>query len=219
MAAKASVLIVDDAELFREALRAAFTQEGFSVVAVAGDAMSGIDLAREHEPELVMLDLLMPGMSGLEVLGTIQKASPKSRVVLLTASESAEDLLAAVKAGASGYLTKDTPLPRLASAMRDVLDGGAAISPAMGGKMFSALRDMLRHSGSTAARRPELTGREIEVLGLVGKGKTSKEIADELFISENTVRNHVRNILDKLGMKSRFEAVNWAHREGLIDLR
>jgi DNA-binding NarL/FixJ family response regulator len=215
----ATVLIVDDAELFREALRAAFTQEGFDVVAVAGDAMSGIDLAREHEPDLVMLDLLMPGMSGLEVVGTILKASPRSRVVLLTASESAEDLLAAVKAGASGYLTKDTPLPRLASDMRDVLDGGAALSPAMGGKLFSSLRDILRHSGTTALRTPELTGREIEILGHVGEGKTSKEIADELFISENTVRNHVRNILDKLGMKSRFEAVNWAYREGLIDIR
>ncbi len=215
----ASVLIVDDAELFREALRAAFTQQGFEVVAVAGDAMAGIDLAREHEPDLVMLDLLMPGMSGLEVVGTIVKASPRSRVVLLTASESAEDLLAGIKAGASGYLTKDTPLPRLASDMRDVLDGGAAISPAMGGKLFSALRDLLRHSGSTSLRRPELTGREIEILGHVGEGKTSKEIAEELFISENTVRNHVRNILDKLGMKSRFEAVNWAYREGLIDIR
>lgn len=215
----ATVLIVDDAELFREALKAAFRQEGFDVVAVAADAMAGIDLAREHEPDLVMLDLLMPGMSGLEVVGTIQKASPRSRVVLLTASESAEDLLAAIKAGASGYLTKDTPLPRLAAAMRDVLNGGAAISPAMGGKLFSSLRDLLRHAGSTAGRRAELTGREIEILGLVGAGKTSREIADELYISENTVRNHVRNILDKLGMKSRFEAVNWAYREGLISIR
>lgn len=215
----ATVVIVDDAELFREALKAAFIQEGFDVVAVAADAMAGIDLAREHEPDLVMLDLLMPGMSGLEVVGTILKASPKSRVVLLTASESAEDLLAGVKAGASGYLTKDTPLPRLASDMRDVLAGGAAVSPAMGGKLFAALRDLLRHSGSASLRRPELTGREIEILGLVGEGKTSKEIAEELFISENTVRNHVRNILDKLGMKSRFEAVNWAHREGLIEVR
>ena len=215
----ASILIVDDAELFREALKAAFSQEGFEVVAVAADAMSGIDLAREHEPDLVMLDLLMPGMSGLEVVGTLQKASPRSRVVLLTTSESAEDLLAAIKAGASGYLTKDTPLPRLASAMREVLAGGAAISPAMGGKLFSAMRDLLRHNGSTSVRRSELTGREVEILGLVGEGKTSKEIADELFISENTVRNHVRNILDKLGMKSRFEAVNWAYREGLINIR
>lgn len=215
----AKVLIVDDAELFREALRAAFTQEGFDVVGVAADAMTGIDMSREFEPDLVMLDLLMPGMSGLEVVGTIIKASPKTKVVLLTASESAEDLLAAVKAGAAGYLTKDTPLPRLVSAMNDVLDGGAAVSPAMGGKLFSSLRDMLRHHGAGAARQPELTGRELEVLSHVGEGKTSREIADELFISENTVRNHVRNILDKLGMKSRFEAVNWAYREGLIEAR
>ncbi|MEX0863844.1 MAG: response regulator transcription factor [Acidimicrobiia bacterium] len=213
----ASVLIVDDAELFREALRAAFMQEGFEVVGVAADAMTGIDMTREHEPNLVMLDLLMPGMSGLEVVGTIIKTSPKTRVVLLTASESAEDLLAAVKAGASGYVTKDTPLPRLVAAMNDVLAGGAAVSPAMGGKLFAALRDMLRHHGSTSTRTPELTGRELEVLSMVGEGMTSKEIGNKLYISENTVRNHVRNILDKLGMSSRFEAVNWAYREGLID--
>jgi two-component system NarL family response regulator len=214
-----SVVIVDDAELFREALRAAFAQEGFDVRAVAADAMKGIDITREHQPDLVMLDLLMPGMSGLEVVATIIKASPRTKVVLLTSSESAEDLLAAVKAGASGYLTKDTPLPRLVAAMHDVLNGGAAVSPAMGGKLFTALRDLLRHSGTTSARIPELTGRELEILGLVGNGKTSREIAEELFISENTVRNHVRNVLDKLGLRSRFEAVTWAQREGLIEVR
>ncbi|HLF42938.1 MAG TPA: response regulator transcription factor [Acidimicrobiia bacterium] len=214
-----SVVIVDDAELFREALRAAFAQEGFEVKAVAGDAMRGIDITREHQPDLVMLDLLMPGMSGLEVVGTIIKASPRTKVVLLTSSESAEDLLAAVKAGASGYLTKDTPLPRLVAAMHEVIDGGAAVSPAMGGKLFTALRALLRHSGTLSARVPELTGRELEILGLVGSGKTSREIAEELFISENTVRNHVRNVLDKLGLRSRFEAVTWAQREGLIEVR
>jgi two-component system NarL family response regulator len=215
----ASVVIVDDAELFREALRAAFSQEGFEVKAVAADAMRAIDMAREHRPDLVMLDLLMPGMSGIEVVGAILKASPATKVVLLTSSESAKDMLAAVKAGALGYLTKDTPLPRLVAAMHDVLDGGAALSPAMGGKLFAALRDLLRHHGDAVARSPELTGRELEILGHVGAGKTSKEIAAELFISENTVRNHVRNVLDKLGLKSRFEAVTWAQREGLIDIR
>jgi two-component system NarL family response regulator len=166
-----------------------------------------------------MLDLLMPGMSGIEVVGAILKASPATKVVLLTSSESAKDMLAAVKAGALGYLTKDTPLPRLVAAMHDVLDGGAALSPAMGGKLFAALRDLLRHHGDAVARSPELTGRELEILGHVGAGKTSKEIAAELFISENTVRNHVRNVLDKLGLKSRFEAVTWAQREGLIGIR
>jgi two-component system NarL family response regulator len=215
----ASVVIVDDAELFREALRAAFSQEGFEVKAVAADAMRAIDMAREHKPDLVMLDLLMPGMSGTEVVGAILKASQQTKVVLLTSSESAKDMLAAVKAGASGYLTKDTPLPRLVSAMHDVLDGGAALSPAMGGKLFAALRDLLRHHGEAVARSPELTGRELEILSHIGAGKTSKEIAAELYISENTVRNHVRNVLDKLGLKSRFEAVTWAQREGLIDIR
>lgn len=186
------------------------------MVGMAADAMTGIDMTREHEPNLVMLDLLMPGMSGLEVVGTLIKASPKTRVVLLTTSESAEDLLAAIKAGASGYLTKDTPLPRLIAAMNDVLNGGAAVSPAMGGKLFTALRALLRHHGNSVSRTPELTGRELEVLGMVADGLTSKEIAEKLYISENTVRNHVRNILDKLGLNSRFEAVNWAFREGLI---
>jgi two-component system NarL family response regulator len=215
----ASVVIVDDAELFREALHAAFSQEGFEVKGVAADAMKAIDMAREHKPDLVMLDLLMPGMSGIEVVGAILKASQETKVVLLTSSESAKDMLAAVKAGALGYLTKDTPLPRLVAAMHDVLNGGAALSPAMGGKLFAALRDLLRHHGEAVARSPELTGRELEILGHVGAGKTSKEIAAELYISENTVRNHVRNVLDKLGLKSRFEAVTWAQREGLIDLR
>ena len=215
----ASVVIVDDAELFREALRAAFSQEGFEVKAVAADAMKAIDMAREHRPDLVMLDLLMPGMSGTEVVGAILKASQQTKVVLLTSSESAKDMLAAVKAGALGYLTKDTPLPRLVAAMHDVLNGGAALSPAMGGKLFAALRDLLRHHGEAVARSPELTGRELEILGHVAVGKTSKEIAAELYISENTVRNHVRNVLDKLGLKSRFEAVTWAQREGLIDIR
>jgi DNA-binding NarL/FixJ family response regulator len=208
----ASVVIVDDAELFREALHAAFSQEGFEVKGVAADAMKAIDMAREHKPDLVMLDLLMPGMSGIEVVGAILKASRETKVVLLTSSESAKDMLAAVKAGALGYLTKDTPLPRLVAAMHDVLNGGAALSPAMGGKLFAALRDLLRHHGEAVARSPELTGRELEILGHVAVGKTSKEIAAELYISENTV-------LDKLGLKSRFEAVTWAQREGLIDLR
>ena len=214
-----SVLIVDDAELFREALSAAFEGEGFNVVDAAGGAMEGIDLARKHSPDLVMLDVLMPGMSGLEVVDSIIKVSPTSRVVLLTSSESSDDLLEAVRNGASGYMTKDTPLPRLVDAMRDVLNGGAAISPAMSGKLFSTMRELLKHHGAALSRRTELTGRELEVLSLVADGKTSKEIADKLFISENTVRNHVRNILDKLGMKSRFEAVGWAQRAGLLDNR
>ena len=214
------IVIADDHPIVLDGLEHLFRLEpDLEVVARCVDGAEALNAVRELEPDILLLDLRMRGKNGLTVLRELGAEGSTTRVVLLTASESAEDLLAAVKAGASGYLTKDTPLPRLASAMRDVIDGGAAISPAMGGKLFSALRDLLRHSGSKSLRSPELTGREIEILGLVGRGKTSKEIAEELFISENTVRNHVRNILDKLGMKSRFEAVNWAIREGLIDVR
>lgn len=213
-----SVLIVDDAELFRQALKAAFIQEGFEVVGMAANAMTGVDLARDQKPNLIVLDLLMPGMSGLEIVETLLKVSPDSKVVLLTSSESAEDLLAGIKSGASGYITKDVPLPRLVEAMRDVISGGAAVSPAMGGKLFAALRELLRHRGAVLHQRAELTGRELEILTHVSRGKTSRQIADDLYISENTVRNHVRNILDKLALNSRFEAVTWAQREGLIEL-
>lgn len=214
-----SVLIVDDSELFRHALKAAFIQEGFDVVAVAGDAMTGVNLAKNHQPDLTMLDLLMPGISGLEIVDALLKASPKTKVVLLTSSESAEDMLAGVKAGVAGYLTKDIPLPRLVEAMRDVIAGGVAVSPAMGAKLFTALRELLKHHGTVLPTRAELTGRELEILTEVSRGKTSREIADDLYISQNTVRNHVRNILDKLALNSRFEAVNWAQREGLIELK
>src|SRR5690606_13373067 len=126
-----TVLIVDDAELFRAALAAAVKEAGFEVVATAADAMAAVSLAREHQPDLILLDVLMPGMSGLEVVPTIVAEAPKSAVVLLTSSESSEDLLAAVKAGARGYLTKETPLDRLVSALRDIEAGGAATSPEM----------------------------------------------------------------------------------------
>lgn len=213
-----TVLIVDDAELFRAALASAVKEAGFDVVATAADAMSAIELARRHEPDLVLLDVLMPGMSGLEVVSTILADVPKTSVVLLTSSESSEDLLAAVKAGARGYLTKNTPLDRLVQSLREVAAGGAATSPAMEAKLFDVVARLLRTRDVVAGRAPTLTGREIEILGEVADGRTSREIADRLYISENTVKNHIRNILDKTGLGSRHDAVRYAIREGIIDL-
>jgi DNA-binding NarL/FixJ family response regulator len=211
-----SVLVVDDAPLFRAGMSAAFADEGFDVVGAVGDGMAAIDRARATRPDLVVLDVLMPGMSGLEVLEPILRASPGSRVVLLTSSESGEDLLSAIKGGARGYIVKDTPLPDLVAAVRQVLDGGAVVSPAMGGKLFDTVAHLLRHRDTASARKAALTGREIEILQFVADGHTSKEIGERLFISENTVKNHVRNILDKLGLHSRNEAVMYALREDLI---
>ncbi len=213
-----TVLVVDDAPLFQAGISAALDNAGFEIVGQAQDAMAAVSKTRQLRPDIVILDVLMPGLSGLEVLDKIVDSSPGTKVVLLTASESEEDLLAAIKAGASGYVVKDTPLPQLVSDIRDVVAGGSVISPQMASKLFANVRQLLRHRDIVAGRRPTLTGREVEVLQLVAQGMTSREIGEKLFISENTVKNHVRNILDKLGLHSRNEAVMYALREDLISI-
>lgn len=213
-----SVLVVDDAHLFRTGLAAALARAGFSVAGEASDAESAVSLAEELRPDLVVLDILMPGLSGLDVVEKIRAASPASRVVMLSASESEEDLLECIRSGARGYLVKDASFDDLARSLRDVASGGAAISPGMAGKLLDVLFLLLRHQEFVAPHRPTLTGREIEVLRHVARGMTSKDIGDVLFISENTVKNHVRNVLDKLGLHSRNEAVLYAIRENLIAL-
>ena len=212
------VLVVDDAPLFRTGLSAALEDEGFDVVGTAEDAAGAVSESERLRPEIVVLDVLMPGRSGLEVVDKVLAASAGVKVVLLTVSESEEDMLAGIKAGVRGYVVKDTPFPLLAQAIRDVVENGAVVSPRMAAKLFDAVQQLLRHRDLAASRRPTLTGREIEVLQLVAQGYTSREIGDQLYISENTVKNHVRNILDKLGLHSRNEAVLYALRENLIDL-
>ncbi len=212
------VLVVDDAPLFRTGLRAALTEADFDVVGEAEDAPSAVTEAERLQPDIIVLDVLMPGQSGLEVVDKLLAAAPDTHIVLLTVSESEEDLLAGIKAGARGYVIKDTPFPVLATAITDVVENGAVVSPRMASKLFSVVQQMLRHRDLTASRKPTLTGREIEVLQLVAQGYTSREIGEQLYISENTVKNHVRNILDKLGLHSRNEAVLFALRENLIDL-
>ena len=212
------LLVVDDVPLFRAGLSSALKDAGFEVVAEAGDAESAVSAAEEFQPDMVLLDILMPGISGLEVVEKISAAAPETRVVLLTASESEEDLLVGVKAGARGYVTKDAPFEALVGALDAVESGGAAVSPNMAGKLLDVTRQLLRHQELLQSRKPVLTGRELEVLGLVAEGQTSREIGVLLFISENTVKNHIRNILDKLGLHSRNEAVLYAVREDLISL-
>jgi two-component system NarL family response regulator len=210
------LLIVDDAPLFRAGIGSALSAAGFEVAGEATTPQDAVQQAQETQPDIVLLDILMPGGSGLEVVGDILLVSPSSKVLLLTASESEEDLLVGVKAGVRGYLTKDTPLPELIAAIDAVAAGGAAVSPTMAGKLLDVANQLLRHKELLASRNPTLTGREIEVLELVAQGNTSREIGVLLFISENTVRNHIRNILDKLGLHSRNEAVLYAAREDLI---
>lgn len=218
MSSQPSIVIVDDAPLTQAGLSAALKAEGFDIVGQASDAMSAVTIARDLQPDLLLLDVLMPGMSGLEVVEAIREAAPATKIVLLTSSESEEDLLRAIKLGARGYIIKDIDMPLLVQDLTEVLHGGAVVSPAMGGKLFDTVAHLLKHREINSSRRPSLTGREIEVLQLVAEGSTSREIGERLFISENTVKNHVRNILDKLGLRSRNEAVMYALREDLISI-
>ena len=212
------LLVVDDVPLFRAGLSSALNEAGFEVVGEAGTAEDAVAQAEVLQPDLVLLDVLMPGLSGLDVVGKIVAVSEKSQVILLTGSESEEDMISAIKSGARGYIVKDMPFAHLVDLIRAVAEGGAAFSPKMAGKMVDVLRQLLRHQELFKSRKPTLTGREIEVLQLVARGMTSKAIGDRLFISENTVKNHIRNILDKLGLHSRNEAVLYAVREEFITL-
>ncbi|MFQ5554421.1 MAG: response regulator [Acidimicrobiia bacterium] len=212
------LLVVDDVPLFRAGLVSALRDAGYEVLGEADNAESAVAEAESLQPDVVLLDVLMPGMSGLEVVEKVSAVAPSSHVILLTGSESEEDMLVALKSGARGYVVKDTPFPKLVDSIAAVAAGGAALSPVMAGKLFDVCKQLLRHQELLQARKPTLTGREIEVLQLVAGGMTSREIGDALYISENTVKNHIRNILDKLGLHSRNEAVLYAVRENLISI-
>jgi len=203
------VLVVDDVELFRTGMSAALNGAGFDVCGQAADAEAAVTLAEAEQPDLVVLDILMPGLSGLDVVEKINAVAP---------GESEEDLLGCIRAGARGYLVKDVPFEELVRDLEQVAAGGAAITPTMTGKLLDILNQLLRHQEFISPHKPSLTGREVEVLQHVATGLTSKQIGHVLFISENTVKNHVRNILDKLGLHSRNEAVLYAIRENLIEL-
>ncbi len=212
------LLVVDDVPLFRAGLTSALNGAGYDVIGEAADGEAAVAVAEAEQPDLVLLDILMPGMSGIDVLGKIRAVSPSSGVLLLTGSESEEDLVAAIRGGARGYILKDMPFDELVRVIDNIAEGGAAVSPGMAGKLFDVTRELLLHQELNSTRKPTLTGRELEVLGLVADGKTSRQIGDLLYISENTVKNHIRNILDKLGLHSRNEAVLYAIREDLISL-
>lgn len=210
------LLVVDDVPLFRAGLTAALRGAGYLVVGEAADGEAAVAVAETEQPDIILLDVLMPGASGIDVLEKIRAVAPTSAIVLLTGSESEEDMVSSIRGGARGYILKDMPFDELVRSIDNIARGGAAISAGMAGKLFDVTRQLLRHHELVGARKPSLTGREIEVLDLVADGKTSRDIGDLLYISENTVKNHIRNILDKLGLHSRNEAVLYAIRENLI---
>ncbi len=202
------LLIVDDHPLTRDALASLLQQHGFEIAGQASDGAEAIELAAELQPDVVLLDLSMPGLDGLEALPQLREAAPECEVVVLTADGTEENLLAAIRGGAAGYLLKSEPPERIVEFLQGVSRGEAALS----GAIARRLLDELRGGGGRETGVPDsiagaLSAREVEVLLLLDERLDTDEIAKRLFISEHTVRSHVKSVLHKLGVSSRREAI------------
>ena len=212
------MVVVDDQELFRRGLTMLLgVEDDIEVVGEAGDGVAATELAATAVPDVILMDVRMPKRSGIEACIAIKEAAPTARIIMLTVSDEEADLYDAVKNGASGYQLKDSSIDEVAQAVRVVADGQSLISPSMAIKLLDEFKQMSR-SDRQQVPTPRLTDRELEVLKLVAQGLNNREIAKRLFISENTVKNHVRNILEKLQLHSRMEAVMYAVREKLLDI-
>ena len=214
------VVIADDHVLYRRGLQTVVTQEDdIDIVGEAGDGKEAVDRTVELLPDVVLMDVRMPHTSGIEACQTIKELVPSTKIIMLTMSDEESDLYEAVKAGANGYLLKDVPGEEIAAGIKAVHNGDSLISPSMASKLLAEFAQISRKQVDrpTGVGAPRLTERELEVLRLVARGMANKEIAHDLFISENTVKNHVRNILEKLQLHSRMEAAMYAVRENLLD--
>jgi two-component system nitrate/nitrite response regulator NarL len=208
-----TILVVDDHPLFRKGvIQLLQLDPSFEVVGEAGDYATAVQLAKDKEPDLTLLDLNLKGSGGLEILSALKEEDPSRRVVMLTVSDAPEDLMAAIRAGADGYLLKDTEPEDLLERVRGALEGRTVISDSLTAALADALRDEAR-----GVRRDmrDLTDRELAVLRCVAGGQSNKVIARNLSITEGTVKVHVKHLLKKLGFRSRVEAAVWASEQGL----
>jgi DNA-binding NarL/FixJ family response regulator len=202
------ILLVDDHPLTRSALAGLLTQHGFDVVGEASDGEEAIEAAVRLAPDLILLDLSMPGLDGLSALPRLRAAAPDCEVVVLTASGTEENLLGAIRGGAAGYLLKSEPPERIVDFLRGVAQGEAALSGAVARRLLEQVREGGgRNSGVPDSIAATLSARELEVLLLLDDHLGTDEIAKRLFISEHTVRSHVKSLLRKLGVSSRREAL------------
>ncbi|MDT3438999.1 MULTISPECIES: response regulator [Pseudofrankia] len=214
------VLIVDDHALFRRGLEMVLAQEpDIEVVGEAADGTEAVTMASEMAPDIVLMDVRMPRRGGIDATSVIKQAVPSAKIVMLTISDEEADLYDAIKAGAMGYLLKEISIDEVAADIRAVYNGQSLISPSMASKLLSEFASMIKNKDDRPQLpTPRLTDREMEVLRLVAKGMNNRDIAKQLFISENTVKNHIRNILEKLQLHSRMEAVVYAVREKLLEI-
>lgn len=214
------VLICDDHALFRRGLMMVLEDDDYiEVLGEATDGNEAVELAVAHAPDVVLMDVRMPGVSGIDATRAISAALPGTRIVMLTVSDEEDDLFAAVKAGAAGYLLKEISIEEVSAAIHSVMNGQSLVTPSMASKLLSEFSNLSQRGARAGADGgPRLTARELEVLRHVAEGQTNKVIAEQLGIAENTVKNHVRNILEKLHLHSRMEAVMYAVREKLLDI-
>ena len=201
------IIVADDHPLTRDALASLLGRNGFDVVGEAADGAEAIELASSTQPALVLLDLSMPGMDGLTALPRLRAAAPDCEVVVLTASGTEDNLLSAIRAGAAGYLLKSEPPDRIVSFLRGVAGGEAALSGAVARRLLDQVRDGRLGGGVPDDIAEALSARELEVLLLLDEHHSTDDIARRLFISEHTVRSHVKSLLRKLGVSSRREAL------------
>ncbi len=210
------VLVADDHVLYRRGLQMVLGFEPrIEIVGEASDGMEAARLAAELQPDVVLLDVFMPRQTGIEACVEIRESVPHARILMLTMSDEERDLFGAIGAGAHGYVLKDVPAEEVAAAILAVHAGESLIPQTLAPRLLAEFAALTRQSNNPAL--PHLTSRELEVLGLLAQGKSNKEIARRLVISENTVKNHVRNILDKLQLHSRTEAALYAMRERLVE--
>lgn len=211
------VLIADEQQLFRRGLYVVLgSEEQMEVVGEAGDADTAASLAAALAPDVVLIDVRMPG-GGVAAIRRIRELVPGTRILVLTASDDDADLYRAIEAGANGYLLKEITVEEVAAAVREVVAGRSPISPPMASKLIEEFGALARRAARAEMEDPVLTAREVEVLRLVAGGRTNRQVAAELFISENTVKNHVRNILEKLHLHSRMAAVMYAVSHRLLE--
>ncbi len=209
------ILIADDHAIVREGLRALLaTEADFELVAEAKDGVEAVNLARAANPDVILLDIVMPRMDGLSAIVQIVEDNPQARVLILTSFAEDDKVFPAIKAGALGYLLKDTSPHELIQAIRNVHRGEAWLHPAIARKL---VRELNQPAGFPPTTDP-LTERELDVLQLVAKGLTNEQIAQKLVVSERTVRTHVGHILDKLHLANRTQAALYAVREGIARL-
>ncbi|MGW2324481.1 response regulator [Streptomyces sp. NPDC001700] len=215
-----TVMVVDDHPMWRDAVARDLSEAGFDVVATAGDGPQAVRRAKAAEPDVLVLDLNLPGLPGVEVCKEVVAAHPKLRVLVLSASGEHADVLEAVKSGATGYLVKSASTEELIDAVRRTAVGDAVFTPGLAGLVLGEYRRLASEPAPATADQPvvpQLTERETEVLRLVAKGLSYKQIAERLVISHRTVQNHVQNTLGKLQLHNRVELVRYAIEAGLDD--